>query len=106
VWFTQAEAQFSLAGIRNERTKFHYVISQLDHKCTAEVEDIIISPPRRDLYSKLRTELLKRLSLSKEQCAHRILTLKSIGKSMDSNKLQKYIEELSRQVVTLSAERD
>jgi hypothetical protein len=28
--FAQAEAQFSLAGISSERTKFHYVIAQLD----------------------------------------------------------------------------
>jgi hypothetical protein len=38
VWFAQAEAQFSLAGISSERTKFHYVISQLDQRYAAEVE--------------------------------------------------------------------
>jgi hypothetical protein len=79
VWFAQAEAQFSLAGISNEKTKFNYVISQLDHRYAAEVEDIIISPPQQDPYSKLRTELLKRLSLSREQRARRILTLEMGG---------------------------
>jgi hypothetical protein len=79
MWFAQAEAQFSLAGISNERTKFHYVISQLDQRYAAEAEDIITSPPQQDPYSKLRTELLKRLSLSREQCAHRILTLEKTG---------------------------
>jgi hypothetical protein len=75
VWFAQAEAQFSLAGISSERTKFHYVISQLDQGYAADVEDIITSPPLQDPY----TELLKRLSLSREQRAHRILTLEEIG---------------------------
>jgi hypothetical protein len=67
VWFAQGEAQFSLAGISNERTKFHHIISQLDHRYAAEVEDIIISPPQQDPYTKLRTELLNRLSPSREQ---------------------------------------
>jgi hypothetical protein len=74
-WFARAEAQFSLAGISSERTKFHYVISQLDQRYIAEVEDTITSPPQQDPYTKLKTELLKRLSLSREQRAHRILTL-------------------------------
>jgi hypothetical protein len=78
VWFTQAEAQFSLAGISSERTKFNYVISQLDQRYAAEVEDIITSPPQQDPFTKLRTELLKRLSLSRVQRAHRILTLEEM----------------------------
>jgi hypothetical protein len=45
VWFAQAEAQFFLASISSETTKFYYVISQLDHKHATEVEDIITSPP-------------------------------------------------------------
>jgi hypothetical protein len=80
VWFAQAEAQFSLAGIiSSERTTFLYVISQLDQRYPAEVEDIITSPPQQDPYSKLRTELLKGLFLSREQRAHRILTLEEMG---------------------------
>jgi hypothetical protein len=45
VWFTQAEVQFTLAGISSEKTKFYYVISQLNHRYAAEVEDIISCPP-------------------------------------------------------------
>jgi hypothetical protein len=71
MWFAQAEVQFSLSGISSERTKFQYVISQLDQRYAAEVEDIITSSPQQDPYSKLRTEL----SLSREQRAHQILTL-------------------------------
>jgi hypothetical protein len=74
--FAQAEAQFSLAGISSERPKFHYVISQPDQRYDAEVVDIITFPSQHDPISKLRTELLKRLSPSKQQRAHRILTLK------------------------------
>jgi hypothetical protein len=44
MWFAQAEAQFSLAGISCERTKFQYIIAQLGQRYAAEVEDIITSP--------------------------------------------------------------
>jgi hypothetical protein len=90
VWFTQAEAQFSLAGISNERTKFHYIISQLDQRYAAEVEDIITSPPQQDPYTKLRIELQKQLSLSREQRAHRILTLEEMGDRKPSQFLRHF----------------
>jgi hypothetical protein len=41
VWFAQAEAQFTLAGVSSEQTKFCFVISQLDQRYTSEVENII-----------------------------------------------------------------
>jgi hypothetical protein len=75
VWFAQVEAQFSLAGISNEKTKLHYVIPQLDHQFAAEVEDIITSPPQKDPYTKLKTELVNRLSPSREQRIHQFLKL-------------------------------
>jgi hypothetical protein len=42
-WFSQAEAQFSLAGITNESTKFYHIVSQLDHQYAEDVDDIITS---------------------------------------------------------------
>jgi hypothetical protein len=39
-WFSQADAQFSLAGITNETTKFHHVISQLGQGYAEEVDDL------------------------------------------------------------------
>jgi hypothetical protein len=79
VWFAQAEAQFTLAGISNEQTKFYYEIAQLDHRYTAEVEDIIISPPERAPYTKLKTKLVRLLSPSKEHRIRKLLTLEDMG---------------------------
>jgi hypothetical protein len=53
MWFAQAKAQFSLAGISSESTKLFHVISQLDHWYAAEVKNIIISPTQRDPYTTL-----------------------------------------------------
>jgi hypothetical protein len=75
VWFAQTEAQFFLAGISSETTKFYHVISQLDQQYAAELEDVITSPPERDPYTTLRTELMRRLSPSREQRIRQFLTL-------------------------------
>jgi hypothetical protein len=40
------EAQFALASISDERTKFHHIIPQLDHRYSSEVD--IIFPPQQD----------------------------------------------------------
>ena len=61
VWFAQAEAQFELASITRQRTKFNYVVSQLNQQQTAEVEDII-SPPKQEPYDRLTAELVHRMS--------------------------------------------
>jgi hypothetical protein len=87
VWFAQAEEQVTLAGISSEQTKFHYVISQLEHQYASEVEDIIISPPQRDPYTILKTELVKWLSPLKEECIHQLLTLE-MGDSKPSQFLR------------------
>jgi hypothetical protein len=43
------------------------------------VEDIITSPPERDPYTTLRNELVRRLSPSREQRIHQLLTLEEMG---------------------------
>jgi hypothetical protein len=79
LWFAQAEAQFFLAGISSEKTKFFHAISQLDQRHATEVEDIITSPPERDSYTTLRAELIKRLSPSTEQRIQQLLTFEEMG---------------------------
>ena len=44
VWFAQLEGQFALSNITQDSTKFYYVISQLENKYAAEVEDVITTP--------------------------------------------------------------
>jgi hypothetical protein len=82
----------------------NFIISyQLDQRYAAEVEDIITSPPQQDPYSKLRTELLKRLSLSREQRAHRILTLEEMGDCKSSQFLMN-LRSLAPDLPTTSCE--
>ncbi|PNF43124.1 hypothetical protein B7P43_G18075 [Cryptotermes secundus] len=94
VWFAQAEAQFTLAGISSEQTKFCYVISQLDQRYASEVEDIITSPPKRGPYTLLRTELVRRLSPSPEQRMRQLFTVEEIGDRKPSQFLT-YLKSLA-----------
>ncbi|PNF22346.1 hypothetical protein B7P43_G18280 [Cryptotermes secundus] len=97
MWFAQAEAQFTLAGINSERIKFCHVISQLDHRYTTEVEDIITSPPEQGPYTLLRTELVRRLSSSPEQHIRQLLTVEEIGDRKPSQFLR-YLKSLAPDV--------
>jgi hypothetical protein len=78
-WFAQAEAQFHLAAITNELTQFYHVILQLEERYVAEEEDIIKPPPPRDPYTILKTELIKRLSPSKDQRTRQLFEFEEMG---------------------------
>ncbi|KAG8225333.1 hypothetical protein J437_LFUL005347 [Ladona fulva] len=62
--------KFELSGISNDRTKFSHVVNQLGPRHMVEVEDIITSPPETGKYNKIKEELIRRLSISNEQCIH------------------------------------
>jgi hypothetical protein len=93
VWFAQAEAQFTLANVSSEKTKFCHIISQLDHRYATEVEDIITSPPEREPYSILKVELVRRLSPTTEQRIQQLLTVEEIGDRKPSQFLR-YLRSL------------
>jgi hypothetical protein len=97
VWFAQAEAQFTLAGVSSEKNKFCHVISQLDHRYATEVEDIITSPPEREPYTILKAELVRRLSPTTEQRIRQLLTVEEIGDRKPSQFLR-YLRSLAPDV--------
>lgn len=79
IWFAQVEGQFGIAGITSDHTKFNYVIGHLDNQYSREVKDIIVNPPLTDKYLKLKTELIKRLSASKENKIKQLLMHEELG---------------------------
>lgn len=79
VWFAQLEGNFVLAGIKDDETKFYYVTSNLEHRYAAEVKDIIVSPPAKGKYEKLKSELIKRLSASREKEVKQLLMHEELG---------------------------
>lgn len=79
LWFAQMEAQFMLSGIKSDETKFYYVTGNLDSQYAAEVEDIIANPPPTEKYERLKSELIKRLSASREKKIRQLLMHEELG---------------------------
>lgn len=79
LWFAQLESQFFLANVTTDATKYHYAISQLDPVYAAEVEDIISSPAGPNKYERLKAELIKRLSASREKKVKQLLIHEELG---------------------------
>lgn len=79
VWFSKLEGNFVLSRITDDDTKFYYVTSTLEHRYAAEVKDIIISPPKTGKYDRLKTELIKRLSASREKEVKQLLVHEELG---------------------------
>ncbi|XP_072945513.1 uncharacterized protein [Epargyreus clarus] len=79
LWFDQIEGQFALANITSDSTRFYYVTSQLEHQYAAEVKDIISRPPDSGKYEKLKGELIRRLSMSKNKKVQQLLMHEEIG---------------------------
>ncbi|XP_054277151.1 uncharacterized protein LOC128996042 [Macrosteles quadrilineatus] len=88
LWFAQVEAQFTLAHITSETTKYSYVISHLDERYANEVEDLIIDPPVETPYSTLKSEIIRRLSLSEEQRIRQLLMEEELGDKTPSQFLR------------------
>lgn len=79
VWFAQLECNFTLSRITDDATKFNYVISQLEQRYATDVKDIILNPPVKDKYEKLKQELIKRLSASREKEIKQLLMHEELG---------------------------
>lgn len=94
VWFLQLEGQFHLAGITEDTTKYYYVVSFLESKYANLIEDILTSPPSTDMYGKLKTELIKRLSVSKENQIRQLLMHEELGDRKPSQFLR-HLQQLA-----------
>lgn len=79
LWFSQMEAQFALSNIKTDETKFYYVTGNLDPQYANEVEDIISNPPATNKYDRLKFELVKRLSASREKKVKQLLMHEELG---------------------------
>lgn len=88
IWFYQVEAQFTISNITVDKTKFNYLVSQLDPKIIEHIWDIIGSnEPNKYLAAKER--LLSSFGESDEKRIKKLLTGISLGDLKPSQLLRK-----------------
>ncbi|XP_043263443.1 uncharacterized protein LOC122403776 [Colletes gigas] len=79
LWFCVVERNFAAGGVTSDGIKTSYVTGALGPRYIAEVRDILLNPPPTGLYDTLKKELIRRLSVSQEQKARRLLEHEEIG---------------------------
>ncbi|CAH8483752.1 unnamed protein product [Dicrocoelium dendriticum] len=88
-WFGQLESQFSLRGIRSEKTKFHLVVSALPLNVIDDIDDILDLPDDRKTYDAVKTAVLRRTGLSDRQRVTKLLNETDLGDLKPSQLLRK-----------------
>jgi len=98
LWFSILDRSFQAAGITADSTKFGYALTVIGPRHTQEVRDIIMSPPAVNAYQTLRSQLIKRISLSQEHKTRQLLEHEEIGDRKPSQFLR-YLRSLAGNVV-------
>nr|XP_042911820.1 uncharacterized protein LOC122272333 [Parasteatoda tepidariorum] len=87
LWFAQLEAQFLIAGVSVDETKFHHVVSAIETDVLNSVADIILKPPQSDKYGALKTRLIALHSESQESKIRTLLQGLELGDQRPSQLL-------------------
>lgn len=87
-WFIQAEAQFQAYRITKDETKYCLVITALPPEACDSIIDILSDPPATNRYDSLKTELIKRHSVSEEKRLESLITKTDIGDRRPSELLR------------------
>ncbi|XP_071483048.1 uncharacterized protein [Diadema antillarum] len=94
VWFAQVEATFDTKRIVREKTRCPYVISSLQPEVAMEIRDLIVDPPSSEPYTKLKTELIRRMSISELKRLNKLLISEELGDRTPSQLLRRMQQHL------------
>lgn len=79
LWFIQLEAQFQIAGITQDTTKYNYVLSAVDTEILSQVTDYITAPPSTNKYQGIRNKLTGIYADSNEKNLRKLLSDIDLG---------------------------
>ncbi|XP_066157460.1 uncharacterized protein [Euwallacea fornicatus] len=87
LWFRRLEAQFKLAGVTTDETKFEYVVSVLDNEVMKQVGDLLYNPPAVDMFPAIKNRLITLFSESDEQKFRKLVSHTTLGDRKPSHLL-------------------
>ncbi|GFR26821.1 unconventional myosin-Vb [Trichonephila clavata] len=89
LWFVRLEAQFELAKILNDTTKFNYVLSAVESDILNSVSDFVLKPPENLKYNALKKRLIKVHSESEDSKIRILLQRLELGDQRPSHLLRR-----------------
>ncbi|GBM39923.1 hypothetical protein AVEN_250241-1 [Araneus ventricosus] len=97
-YFSQMEANFRIAGIVSEQTKFDTLVAALDLRILTHVNDILYTPPVDNPYTALKNRLLSEFEVSQNKKVRSLLEDLDLGDRKPSL-LVRQMQELSEGLV-------
>lgn len=92
MWFAQAEAQFILANVTKDETKFYHIVAKVDQSVICHIADLVSTPPQQDKYKSVKDRLIARFALSPEVRLERLLGSFDLGDMRPTHLLAKMQE--------------
>jgi len=99
LWFAKLEAQFDIAGITVQKTKFNYVLQGLDNATIQEVATVAEAPQTNREYDSIKAALLEAFDQSQEAKDKALFALNGLGDRKPSSMLR-HIRSLSTDLDT------
>lgn len=94
MWFAQAEAQFALANVVRDHTKFQHIVAKIDQTVICHVADLVMHPPETGKYEAVKLRLISRFQVSPQGRLERLLNACDLGDMRPTHLLAK-MQELS-----------
>ncbi|XP_036343942.1 uncharacterized protein LOC118753187 [Rhagoletis pomonella] len=79
IWFAQIEAQFCIAGISSDITKFNTVIASIESHVLAQITEAVLQPPAEGKYENLKKCIIDRFGESEEKKMKKLLSECELG---------------------------
>lgn len=79
LWFSQIEAQFSVANVVADITKFNIVVAAIENNVLSQIADAVINPPATDKFGNLKRCIIERFSESDHQKIQKLLSDVDLG---------------------------
>lgn len=94
MWFAQAEAQFALAGVVRDHTKFNHIVAKVDQQTICHIADLVTNPPLTNKYPAVKSRLISRFEMSPQGKLEQLLGSCDLGDMRPTHLLAK-MQELS-----------